>query len=181
MQLGDIPSTSVNFPCGRETFRQHPSTVRAAGRPLSTFHAAVGLLLTSSNFPCDSGIFCELTSIFCTAGRLSDNVHQISVHPGDALSTSINFKCSLDTFCQLSMLPGDLPLTSVKFLHGWEAFRLLLSTSCAARRFSVNLRRENFHQISSTFLAVGRLSVNFRQLSVQPAGLPSISINFPCS
>ena len=58
---------------------------------------------------------------------------------------------------QLSLQSGDILSTFVNFLcvHG------------------------TFRQLSLTFCAATRPSVNFRQLSVQPGDFPTISINFP--
>ena len=38
LRPGDLPSYSVNFLCGQETFHQVPSTCRAAGRHSVNFH-----------------------------------------------------------------------------------------------------------------------------------------------
>ena len=69
-------------------------------------------------------------------------------------------------FCQISVQPGELPssfrkargilLNSVYPPCGWETIR----------------------QLSSTFRAAGRLSINFCQHSVRP-GHPSTSVNSP--
>ena len=137
MQPGDLPSTSVNFPCGRYTLLQIsvrpgdfqlPSTFHAAGRP-------------SVNFLCSQGNFCQLPSTFYVVGRCCANVALLSTFPAaDTLSVnfrhvsmqledllsisstfyvarrpSINFLCGRErsvNFCQLSMWPGYRPLPS---------------------------------------------------------------------
>ena len=77
----DLPSTYVNFSCGRKTFREL----------LSTLH---------------------------TARRASINFSQLSVRPGDFLSTFIIFHFSHISFCQLP--------------YGWETVHQLPSTFLTA-------------------------------------------------
>ena len=52
-----------------------------------------------------------------------------------------------------------------------------------ARNPSINIlcSQESFRQLWSTVLAAGKLSVNFRQISVPPGHIPSTSLNIPCS
>ena len=122
VRQGDLPSTSVNFPCGRQTFHH--------------------LLSTSDNFPCSQETFrhllvlqVDLASTFRADWRLSINFCQISVQPEDLTST----------FCQLSILTEDLPVaqttgrSSVKFCELSVQLEDLPSNFCAAGRPSVNI------------------------------------------
>ena len=131
-RMGDT-STSMNVPCSGEAFRQisappreHPYTY-TAGRQ-KTFHQLsmwLGEIPSDSViFPCDRKSFQQLPAILSVPKRLSVNFNQLSVRPGELLSTfhatwrpSVNFPC------------------------GRETFRQLLSTFRAARQLSVNLRR----------------------------------------
>ena len=77
-------------------------------------------------------------------------------------STSINSLCDRRIFFllhQVSLPPGEFPSNSVKILCCWERF-------C---------------QFPSTFRMARRLSINFCQIFVRPADLPSTSIRFSCS
>ena len=153
MGQGDLPSTSVNILCGRETFRQRSSTFHEAGRPF------ISIPRRRENFH-------QLPSTFRPSRRPSVNFCEITVRQGNLLSTFVNFPCGREAFrqfsvnflsgrenfrhlpprfrlsgrtsiifCQLSMWPGDLPSTyinfravkipSVNFLCGQETFRQL--------------------------------------------------------
>ena len=119
---------------------------------------------------CSREKFRELPPSFRTVGRPSVKSYTLSVRSGEFHSTSVNFPtnqktsfnfpCGRGTFRQLPQCPlrtEDLSSTFVKFSSG----------------------REIFHQHSSTFLAAGRASVNFCQLSMQSGKCISIYINFP--
>ena len=122
---------------------------------------------TSVNFTCALETR-QLLSNVLAAGRVSVNFCQLSVLPGEILSTYVKFLCGQKTFCQLSMRLGGFPSIFVKFPCGREIFR----------------------QHSLTFRAAGRLSVNFHQLlcgqktfcepSMRPGDLPSTSLTFLC-
>ena len=158
--LGDLQSTSMNFPYGWVTFRQLPSTFQLAGR--SSVHSRQismwpgGLLSTSVNFPsgqktfgqlpCDRETFRQLSARFCATGRSSVNFCQLSK--------------GRSTFCQhpsIFLRLVNLPKTFCNFPCGWEI--------C---------------EIWSTFNTAGRTSVHIRPLSMQPEDLPSICVNIPC-
>ena len=91
------------------------------------------------------------------------NFCHLSVPTGDLSTNSVQFLCGRENFgpisveseaiCQLFMWPRD-PLSSLKF-----------PCSC-----------ETFHQLRSTFSAVGRPFVKLHQLSVWPDDL-STSVN----
>ena len=89
MQPGDLLLTSVNFPCGQETFHQLPSSFRAAGRPSATFHELSVRQgdppLISVIFPFRRESFREIPSSFFAVGRPSVNFCQVSVRTGDLL------------------------------------------------------------------------------------------------
>ena len=189
VQVEDLPSTSINFPCSRETFRQLPPILCAAWRPsinlrqLSVqpedlpstsvhfsccrqtfrqlFVSPGDIPSTSVNFPCSRETFIQLPSTFLSGGTLFVNIHQISLQPGD-----------LSTF----RAAGRLSVHFVNIPCSRETLCLLLSFSVrpdVARRPSVNfrslsMRSENFRQFSSMLHAGGRYSINFHQLSKRP-------------
>ena len=185
MRPEDLWSTSDNFLCGQETFSQLTSIFRVAGRPSVNYH----------QFPFCREPFHQLSSTFNVVKKPSDNFRQLSMQPGDLLSTSVNFLCSLETFLhvlftfcaagrpsdnihQLSVRPGDLPPTSIKFPCGRKTsvnFRLLSVWPGDLPSIYVNLLcgREIFCQLLSTFCTGWRPSVNFCQLNMQSEKLPS--------
>ena len=148
MRAGNLPSTSVNILCSRETFRQLPSAEILV-------HLAV-FSSTSVNFLCGWEM-CQLSWMFRAAWRPSFNFSKLSERPGDFLSTSIkftcgqmtfiqpfvradylhstfvqpgdllssfvNFICGQMTFLQPSMQSGDLQRTCIKFLCSWDTYR----------------------------------------------------------
>ena len=191
---GRLPSISVNFPCGRDTFHQFLSTFNAAERSSVNFREfsmhpgdETG---TYVNFP---GRLCQFLSTFHTAERLRQLPSTIHA----ARKPSVNFH-------QLFVLMVDLPSISVNFPAGWETFRQILLTFRVNRRPPINfcqlfmhLRnvlkifvniqciRKTFCELLSTFHATRRPSVKFCQLSVWSDDLPSTncaagrsSINF---
>ena len=158
-----ILSTSVNIPCGLETFRQLSSTFFAARRP--------------------SISSCLLPTTFCVDRRPSANCHQLSVRPND-LSTSVNFCTSGRTsvkFRQYLSTFRAARTPSVNFLCGREVCQSL-SIIRAAGISSVNIlcNRETFCHLLSTLLAAERPFINFFQFSVQSGDILSTSVNFPC-
>ena len=119
---------------------------------------------------CGLGTFCQLPSIFCTAGRPSDKFHQHSVRPVDYSTSFVHFLCSRETFRQLSSILLAAIRLSVNFRHFCALPEQLLST------FRAVGHSVNFHQLSvwpgdvpsilSTFCVAGSTSANFRQLSL---------------
>ena len=97
-QLEDLPLTFVNFPCSQKTF--HQLSVRLGEFPS-----------ISSNFP--SG---RPSVNFCTAGRTFINFFQML--PGELQSTFCATRRPPIIFHQLSVLPGELPSTSINILYG---------------------------------------------------------------
>ena len=108
------------------------------------------------------------------------------MQPGDLPSPFVSFSCSLVTIRQISstfVRPSDLPSTFSNFC---AARRHSVNILCALLSTSVNIpcSRVIFRQFRSIFLADGRPSVNFCQLSVWPedllltflmAGTPSVT------
>ena len=94
----------------------------------------------------------KISSTFSAAARHSVNFCQHSMQPGD-LSNSVNFPCGQMISRQLTVLLGDLPLTSVNFSCDQETFCQFLSTIHAAGSFlptsvCFSCGRETFHQFS---------------------------------
>ena len=168
---------SVNFPFVRGTFRQLWSTLRVSAVPSINFpqhfvhpwdllKCSVQLLdlpSTSVNYPCDLGIFCQL-----------------SVHPRDLQSTSVNFLCSSGTFRQHSLCLEDHLSTflvssglSINFrelsVRPWD-FTSILQASIG---LSVNFGRRTFCQHQLTFRASAELTVNLCQLFLRLGDLLS--------
>ena len=196
MQLGDLPTTSVNFPCDQKILCQLLSTFHATRRPSanvyqlcvrpeefqSTFREAEDLPSNSVHFPCSQKTFHRLLSTFGVAGRPFFNFRQHSLRPGDLMSTSMNF-CAAEgpsiNFCQHSVLPGDLSSTSVNIPFHWETFSKLLSTF---------VQLGDLPTTSFNFLPAGRIYINspcgqetfslLLQLSVWPGDLPSTTVKF---
>ena len=131
MQPGELPLTSVNFLCGRETFCQLLSTFHAARKPsvnFSRLSVRPGDLLSSSvKFSRSLKTFRQLPSTLVAAGR-PVNFCQI-IHATRRTTIYLH---------KFPYCPGDLLSNSVKFLHGREIFRQLPSKFCVARRSSVN-------------------------------------------
>ena len=108
---GDLASTSVLF-CA---FRRPSVNFRVAMRPsvyfrqlsvqprdfLSAFCAIVAPSVKLSQLPMRLETFCQLPSIFHSAGGPSVSIRQLSVRPRDLPSTSVNFLYGWETFCQL--------------------------------------------------------------------------------
>ena len=94
--LGDLLSTSMNFPYIREIFCQL----------LSTFLAVQRL---SVNSPCGRETLHEILSNFRVARSPFMNFPQISLQLGDPPSTSVKFPCIWENFRQHAMQLGDLP------------------------------------------------------------------------
>ena len=121
---GDLPSNSINFPCGQEILRQLLSTFHTDWRTSANYHQlsvqpgdlpstflATGRLFV--NFLCGLKTFRQLSVV---VGSPSINFSQLSVQPGDLLSTSVNFQCGQDNYCQLPLSPS----TSINFPCGQE-------------------------------------------------------------
>ena len=106
LRLAHLPSTSVNVPCGRENFRQPPSTFHAARNLMSIFNEAgrtsVNFLYAKKTFrqlSCGRETFRSFPSTLRAVGKLSINLCQHFVRPEDAPSTfrmsgrpSVNFR-----------------------------------------------------------------------------------------
>ena len=121
----DLPSTPVNFPCCRETFRKLPSASLLPGELLSTsvdslycretfhnyfmqtehlpstFRAVCKHSVNLIYFPCGRETFFQLPSTLCAAGKPSVNFPQHSFWSDDLLCTSVNFIYSRENFCQI--------------------------------------------------------------------------------
>ena len=169
MQTGDLPSTSVNFGCGRETFCKFLSTFRTDRR-------------ASINFLCGRETFRQLPSTFCVTGIPFVNFRQHSVRPGDFPSATPNFQCC-QKFRQLPSTFRVVIRPSVNILCAQETYRILPSTFYSdGRPFSIFVNflcgRETICLLPSSFCATERLSVNFRQLSFWPRDLTWTSVNF---
>ena len=182
VRLWYLPSTLVNSPCIRGSFRQLPSTFCASMGPPETFRAAAG---PSVNFSQLSVQPWELLSTFRASERPSVNFlcicgifHQLSVWPRDLSSTfcvlpwdlpstsvnlgpSVNFLCGCGTFRQHSLWPEDHP----------SAFLVSAGLSINFREFSV--RQWDFTSILHASIG---LSVSFRQLSMHPGNLRQLSL-----
>ena len=140
VRLMDLPSTSVNYPCGLGTYCQlsvHPRDLQSTFWPSAgsfiNFQCGLGtfrqhfwrpwdLPSTSVNFPCLRGAFGQLSvrlqdfpSTFPVARGPSVNFSCVRV----TLSTSVNFMCIRWTLRQFSCICGTV--------------RKLLSTFCASR------------------------------------------------
>ena len=154
VQLLDLPSTSVNYPCGIGSFCQlsvHPRGLQ------STFCAPTG---SSINFPCSLGTFRQHFAL-----------------PWDLPSTSVNFPCSVGpsvkflcgcgTCRQHSLWPEDDPSTFLVSAGLSINFRelsvgLYVNFTCVHR--TVRKLPSAFHasrELVSTFLAPAGPSVNF--------------------
>lgn len=146
----DIPSTSVNFPCGWETFIRHLSTFRSARRTCnnsSQISVQLGdLLSTSVHFLCGQETYHQLPLVFHVAGKLFVSFHLLSVLPGELPSAFYAGRRTAIGLHQISVPLGDFPSISLNIL-------------CS---------REIFCYIPSLFSMAGRPSVNFCQLSVRP-------------
>ena len=132
------PSIKRSYVC--RSFRELPSTLRAS----------TGTPSTCVNFSCISGTF-----------------SQLSVHPWDFQSASVNSQCIRGTMRQIFI--------SGTFSHLQYTFRVAVGPS-------INLRQLFVHQwdIQSTFRSSVVPSVNFGQLSVYLWYLPSTSVNNLC-
>ena len=162
----DLLSTSINFPCGPQIIRLFPSTFCATRRHSVNFHPLStrtgNLLSTSVKFSSIQETFHQLPSTFLLPVDLSNSVkflciretfcqfscrwetfyqfRQISVWPGDLLSTFLATDRPSINLRQLSVPSGDLLSTSIKFPCDQETFRQLPSIFCATERPSVNFR-----------------------------------------
>ena len=183
----DLSSASIKCPCGRVTFCKFVLNFPAVRKRCVNFHLAWRLCVNFCQLFVRPVDFPSLPSTLGAAKIFSDNFHDISVLPGNVASISI--------------WPGELPSTSVNFPYHRETFRQLLCNFCTVRRPSINIpsncvnfrhlpstflnflcggrpsvnftsSRETFIQLPSTFRAAGISSINFRQFSVLPEGLP---------
>ena len=141
--------------CIRGTFRELSMDPRDL---LSTFCACAGPWVDFRQLLCIRGTFRQLSvflqglsSAFRMAVKLSVKFQQISIHPWDLLSTSINFLCIRSTFHQLPSTFRAPAGSSVNNLHSCRTYRQ--------------------HQF--TFRASAGLIVNLRQLFMRPGDLLS--------
>ena len=140
VQLLDLLSTSVNYPCGLGTFCQLSVHTRDL-QP--TFCASAG---SSINFSCSLGTF-----------------RQHFVLLRDLPSTSVNFPCLRWAFGQLSVRLRDFPSTFCVSAGPFISFPFGSGTSRQVRQLSVHLWdllstsvnfpcvHSTFHQLLSTF------------------------------
>ena len=189
MRPSDLPSISVNIPCGRKTFCKILSTFCVARRPSFpygwdtfrhfwqiTVHPGK-FLSTSVKFSCSRETFRQPLSTLGTAGRPSVNFHLLSVWLGDLSLTSVNFPCGSESLLHHFVQLVDLLST---FRAAWRptvnSGHLSVRTEdllCTSVNFTYSL--ENFRRLPSNFPANKRSSVNFCQLSVRPGHLPLIT------
>ena len=122
---------------------------------LMTFHhlsvCLEDLPLNSVIILCDHDTLQKFLSTFRFSQAIFIILRQLSLQPEDLLLISVNF-------CALSVRPVDLPSTSVIFPCG----------------------RKISHVILSTFHAVRRPFVNFRQLFMWSEDLQDTSVKFSC-
>ena len=182
MQPGDLPS---NFHTARRHFT--PSVkFSVAGRPsVNCCQLSMrpgDLPSTSVKLQCDQEIICELSANFHAAGRPSVNFrqhfvwsgdsvkcHQLSVQPGDLLSTYVNILCCQETFHQLPSTfcaAGRPSINFVIFPCGWGPSvnfcqRSVQPGDLLSTYVNILCCQETFHQLPSTFCAAGRPSINF--------------------
>ena len=152
----DLPSTfpssvgpSVNFPCVHGNFCQHSVLAQELRETSVNFCVTFRQLSVLPQV---------LSSAFGMAAGLSIKFQQLSVHPWDLLSTSINFPCVCSTFHQLPSTFCAPAGSSVNNLHGRRTYRQ--------------------HQL--TFRASAGLTVNLCQLFMRPGDLLS-TFDFPSS
>ena len=133
---------------------------------LSAFHAAGDLTSTSVNFPCDQKTF-------------RPSKFQISMQPGDLLSTSDIFQSCQQIFRHLHSPYCGTRRLSVNVPFGWETFRqLVLPPEVIPLAFvKFPCVQKIFKQLC---VRMGYYSVNFHQLSVRTEDFTSTSVNFPC-
>ena len=202
-QLGEFPSTSVNFLFGQETLRHVPSILHTAGRSSTIFRQLFmrpgHYLSISINFLCSRDTFHQLLSSFHAARRPSFNFlcnwvnfQQLPSTFHSAGRPSVNFPCDWETFhqlpltllvdrrlsvnfCQLSAQPGDFLLTLSSFCKAkWPS--VIFPLSSMMREIPSTFRAAE--RLPLTFHAAGISSINFRQLSMQPGDPPSTSVKF---
>ena len=124
------------------------STFRAAAGLSVNFCACAGLSVDFHQFMCVRRTFRQLSvfppglsSAFRMAVGLPVKFRQLSVHPWDLLSTSVNFPCIHSTFHQLLSTFCATAGSSVNNLHGCRTYRQHQSILRASARLTVNLRQ----------------------------------------
>ena len=178
----ELLSTSVNLLYSQENFCEILSTFGAARRHSVNFQQLSEQPgdppTTSVNFLCCRENFRQLPSTFHAARGISINFCQLYMQPGELLS---NFRAAgrpSVSFRQLSVGAVELPSTSVNFHAATSP-----SVNFPYHRLTVGnipCGRETLSHLASAFHAAGRSSVRFRQLSVWPVDLSSISVNLLC-
>ena len=99
VQAGDLPSTSVNFGCSRETLHKFCQHSVQTEELLSTFCVARRPFVNFCQLSCAQETYRKLPATFCVAGRPSVKFRQFSMWQGDILSTCVNFACGRETIC----------------------------------------------------------------------------------
>ena len=135
---------------------------------------------TSVNFLCVCGTIhqvlvhpWDILSTFRASAGFSVIFHKHSVRPWDLLSTCVNFSCSRGTYCQFSVHLRDLSPT-------FRASEGPFINFLYVRGRSINLRqlfvcpRDNPSNLSAEHCVI------FSKHSMQPQGLPSTCVNYPC-
>ena len=204
-------STFVNIQYGREIFRKLLSTFHATIWTSVKFLYGLENSVNFRQHSGRPGDLPSTFTNFLCSGRLSIKFQQllwrpdghisISVRPGDLPSTSVNIPCAgrssihnlLSTFCaagrsfvnfpQLSYWPGDLPSISANLSSCQKSICTnFIAATRTFMKFSFNRDiLDNFGQLSSTFQSGGSPSITFRQFSVWPNDLLSISANLLCT
>ena len=195
MHQRDLPSTSVNFPCGCRNFRKlsvHPwdllSTFpTSAGPSVNLCQLSVHLRDHSSTSVHQSDIP-SIPSNFRASAGLSVNFRQLSLRPQDLPPPSSNNLCICGTFRKCSVYLLNFLSISGNFPCSCGTFRQLslrlrhIPKSC----FSFLCGRETFRNFqyvagsSVNFLSGHGSSGDFHPLSVQPRDFLSTSVNSLC-
>ena len=84
--LGDLPLTSVNFPCCRDCVNFCHNYHATEKLPVNFHQLSMWpgyLPSTFVNFPCDQETFYKIPSTMCAAGRPCVKFCQFSIRPGD--------------------------------------------------------------------------------------------------
>ena len=158
---------SINSPFVHRTFRQLPSTFCLSVENILcgswTFH------LTSDNFQCGRGSFCQ---VFMRQQNLQSSSVNIPCSRG-LPSTCINFSRGCGTYRQLSVHPWDLSPTFRVSEGPSMNFPYVRGSSINCRQLSMHLR-----DYPSNFWVSAEHCVIFSKNSVRPCSLPSTSANF---
>ena len=203
MRPRNLPLTSDNIPCGRETLCTLPSALCAAGKHsvmVCQLSVQLGHLSSSSvNFPCHLNAFCPLPSTFSVTGRPSVNFVSLlccreTFNQVPSIFREVRRPFVSLPFCrvpsvkifaagrssvnfrQLSMQLRDLLSTFVNFLCGWETFHQVLSTF--RKLLSTFCAAVDIASTSVNFRAARKPFINFRQLSIRLGALRELPSTF---